>query len=689
MSETNDVLRSLSLPANSDDHVSRRRFLQGTLASGGLAAAGSSILFSNAADAAPPLGATEGVLVLVYMAGGNDSLSTVVPMNDATYHALRPRTRITNALPITGGLGFHPNLPRLRDRFNQGKVAVVQGVGQTDADDLSHFSSMATWMRGAGGPVAGGTGWVGRYLDGLGGARTGFEGMQIGSSIPLHMVGSVAPVTALTANDSDLFGARDDSWERALQDAVTSYGGSTGLGTWGDELAATGGTGIGAARTMAPLLAGTFPEGELATELTLAARVINADLGARVISVSFGDFDTHDDQPGEHDQRMAEFDTAVDSFFSELQGRFHDRVTVMTFSEFGRRGRENDSRGTDHGNGGSMMLIGDNVAGGLHGAHPSLTDLDQRGNLKTSLDFRQVYGTVLDRWLNADHSQVLGRSYGLLPLFTSTPGGCTAIPPSQVMIAAAKPTANSGYWMLGQNAQVHAFGAGSVYGGSCAQNWNAADIEPRTAGDGYWILSAEGNVYSFGAAGYFGGTGSLPAGERAQSISATPSQAGYWICTNRGRVLSFGNAGHFGDMAGIPLQGEVIDSIATPTGLGYYMVAEDGGVFSFGDAHFYGSMGGVRLNGRVLGLAPTPDNKGYWLVAQDGGIFAFGTATFRGSMGSTRLNRPVRGMVAFGKGYLLVAEDGGIFNFSDLEFHGSLGASPPPYPIVSVAGFEK
>ncbi len=688
MSETTNVVRALSIPATDPDQVSRRRFLQGALASGGLAAGGTSFLFGQAADAAP-LGATEGVLVVVLMAGGNDTLSTVVPTDNGPYHALRDRPRIDNALPIAGGMGLHPNLPLLRDRFNQGKVAVVQGVGQTDATDLSHFSSTATWMRGAGGSVPGGTGWLGRYLDGLGGSRTGFEGMQIGSSIPLHMVGSAAPVTALTPNDGDLFGARDDSWERSLQNAVSAYGGSTGLGTWGDYLADTGGAGIGAARTVAPLLGGTFPEGELASEMPLAARVINADLGARVISVSFGDFDTHDDQSAEHDQRMAEFDAAIDSFFRELQGRFHDRVTVMTFSEFGRRGQENDSRGTDHGSGGSLMLIGDSVSGGLHGDHPNLGDLDNRGNLKPSIDFRQVYGTVLERWLDADQGQVVGRDYTMLPLFTSPPGGCTNTPPSQVMIGAASPSANSGYWMLGQQGQVHGFGAGAVYGGSCAQTWDAVDIEPRAAGDGYWILSADGNVYAYGTTGHHGGTGALPAGERAESISATPSQGGYWICTNRGRVLTFGDAGHFGDMAGIPLQAPVIDSIATPTGLGYYMVAEDGGVFSFGDARFYGSMGGVRLNGKVLGLAPTPDNKGYWLVAEDGGIFAFGSARFRGSMGSVQLNRPVQGMVAFGKGYLLVAEDGGIFNFSELSFHGSLGASPPPYPIVSVAGFKK
>ncbi|MEM9035364.1 MAG: hypothetical protein AAGD18_12295 [Actinomycetota bacterium] len=247
----------------------------------------------------------------------------------------------------------------------------------------------------------------------------------------------------------------------------------------------------------------------------------------------------------------------------------------------------------------------------------------------------------------------------------------------------------NGYWMLGNNGNVHRFGDAAFHGGARAAvegaEARAVDIEPTPSGDGYWILDDDGEVHAFGDATDLGDVvDSLPDGERAASLSATPTGDGYWVFTDRGRTLGFGLAEFFGDVSHLTLNGPVIDSVATPTGLGYYLVASDGGIFAFGDAEFRGSMGGVPLNQPVVGLAPTPDNTGYWLVAADGGVFAF-DADFRGSMGSTLLNAPVSGMVAYGDGYLLVATDGGIFSFSDRGFDGSLGANPPNYPIVAVA----
>ncbi len=266
----------------------------------------------------------------------------------------------------------------------------------------------------------------------------------------------------------------------------------------------------------------------------------------------------------------------------------------------------------------------------------------------------------------------------------TTPGGDGVDAPSS-----PSELGRSGYWMLGDNGNVHRFGDAAFHGAARAgvegAGARAVDIEPTPTGDGYWILDDRGDVHAFGGALDLGDVvDSLPAGESAASLSATPTGDGYWIFTDRGRTLGFGLAEFFGDVSDLTLNGPVIDSVATPTGRGYYMVASDGGIFAFGDAEFRGSMGGVPLNQPVVGLAPTPDNLGYWLVASDGGVFAF-DAAFRGSMGSTTLNAPVSGMVAYGDGYLLVATDGGIFSFSDRGFDGSLGSNPPNYPIVSVA----
>ena len=245
----------------------------------------------------------------------------------------------------------------------------------------------------------------------------------------------------------------------------------------------------------------------------------------------------------------------------------------------------------------------------------------------------------------------------------------------------------SGYWMLGADGALYAFGdAGQFSAAPVAPGRSAVDLEPSASGRGGWVLDDTGDVFAVGDVPGFGGVSRavLGVGEIATSLSATPSGQGYLVFTNRGRAVSFGDARFLGDVSSMALNAPVLDSVTTPTGQGYYMVAADGGIFAFGDARFAGSMGGRPLNAPVQSLVPDADGGGYWLVASDGGIFAF-DAPFKGSMGGTRLAKPVTGMVRYGDGYLMVGEDGGIFSFSNLPFAGSLGASPPARPIVAVA----
>lgn len=272
-----------------------------------------------------------------------------------------------------------------------------------------------------------------------------------------------------------------------------------------------------------------------------------------------------------------------------------------------------------------------------------------------------------------------------VPMPTTT----TTAPP-----APSQPNAvvkRSGYWMLGSDGAVYAFGDAKQLGNATnvtTSTWQ--DIESTPDGNGYWLVDAAGHVSCFGTALCVGqAAGSLGKNETVSSLSATPSGNGYWIFTNLGRALTYGDAAFHGDMSGVKLNGPVLDSVTTPSGNGYYMVASDGGIFAFGDAQFHGSMGGKRLNAPVQSLVPDGDGNGYWLVASDGGVFAF-DAPFLGSMGSARLNKPVTGMVGFGSnGYLMVAEDGGIFAFGTADFRGSLGSNPPAHPITSVATLSR
>jgi sugar lactone lactonase YvrE len=253
----------------------------------------------------------------------------------------------------------------------------------------------------------------------------------------------------------------------------------------------------------------------------------------------------------------------------------------------------------------------------------------------------------------------------------------------------------SGYWMLGVDGKVYAFGDAkdAMFGDAAGQmpaGAKAVHIEPTPTAKGYWINDDRGAVYFFGDAAKHGGinASALQAGETVTSLSATPSGNGYWLFTSKGRVFNLGDAQKFGDLAHLTLNGAIQSSIPTPSGKGYFMVGSDGGVFAFGDAVFKGSMGATKLNQPVMSLVPTRDGLGYWLVASDGGIFAFGNAPFKGSMGATKLNKPVVGMVRYGTGYLMVGADGGIFSFSDKPFVGSLGANPPARPITFAATLD-
>ena len=266
--------------------------------------------------------------------------------------------------------------------------------------------------------------------------------------------------------------------------------------------------------------------------------------------------------------------------------------------------------------------------------------------------------------------------------------------------AAPSPDAGDGYWMLGIDGTVYAFGEAPFCGhdDTFFPYYYAVDLLPFPDNSGYWTLSDNyvqanycGDAWDFYSKNYESDNfiSSLAGDEAVVSMSATPDGSGYWVFTTRGRAIPFGSAQWYGDMSGTTLNGPVLDSVATPSGHGYYMVASDGGIFTFGDARFSGSMGGTRLNQPVMSMAPDPDGRGYWLVASDGGIFTFDTP-FYGSMGAVRLNEPISGIVASptGAGYLMVAMDGGVFTFGDVRFHGSLGASPPQWPVWSIAAMS-
>ena len=201
--EFEDIYNALSRPETPNGWT-RRRFLQATLAGAGAAMAAPYLNMAEA-FAAAPLGRNDGVLVVITMGGGNDSLNMVVPTGNSTYYSKRPTIAVkqADALPLAGGLGLHPKLANLKNRFDAGQVAIVQGVGVPNPD-LSHFTSMATWMKGSAGTGPDTSGWLGRYLDGL--DHADLRGVAIGSSCPLHMAGERTQATAVPTSSGGMFG---------------------------------------------------------------------------------------------------------------------------------------------------------------------------------------------------------------------------------------------------------------------------------------------------------------------------------------------------------------------------------------------------------------------------------------------------------------------------------------------------
>ena len=410
------IRQALSVPGRSiAGNVSRRRFLQGSLATAGaLAVLPACLPVSGSYD--------DGILIVLHLGGGNDGYNTVVPRANGPYRDKRGRLAITNSLPISTYHGLHPALPKLADRYKAGKVAIVQGVGQTTVDDLSHFSSTASWMAGTAGSDRT-TGWLGRWLDDVPGSADGLRSVAMGSSIPLHLAGRRSVTTALDTR-GQLFGAdRSDPWHVSVYDAVSGFGSQkTGKGAWADRLATAGASSIRLATDMTPVFTPKLTDDSLTSQLTVIARLINANLGIRVFDAHLSSFDTHDNQMYEHNLRLTDLDAAIDAFYRVLAPAWSSKVALMTFSEFGRRAQANASGGTDHGTSSCLLVISDNVKGGMRGVFPRLDDLDGRGDPKVHVDYRSVYASVLQGWLGADAKTVLGGDFKDFGLFARRPG---------------------------------------------------------------------------------------------------------------------------------------------------------------------------------------------------------------------------------------------------------------------------
>ncbi len=448
---TADALRQLSTPV-ADDPLSldRRRFLQmvgAGLGAGVVAGTGGSLLdavipgHDPSAWALGPVGPNDGILVVIGLYGGNDGLNTVVPINDGRYRDHHGSLAIDAAdtLALDSNSGLHPNLTALKQFWDDDKLAIVEGIGHTDPDEFSHFNSMAKWMSGRPSGVPS-SGWVGRWLDGyLGSGKDLFAAAEVGHSLPLHMIGNNSVATTVPASRPGFGVPRDwrEDADRQLFSTIRGMAGSHAADSWIGRVGQAQVDGLDVAAALSPIIpdSNALPGTEIVAKLEVAARLINANLGFRVLTAGFGDFDSHAGQPTQHPTRMQELNSAVQAFFGTLDSTWAGRVTVMTFSEFGRTSYANDGQGTDHGSSAPHFVFGANVKGGFYGQRPTLAGLQRWDRMATHVDMRDYYGSVIDGWLGGGASTVLPGARENLGLFSSGPGTGGSTPSFQPPVA--------------------------------------------------------------------------------------------------------------------------------------------------------------------------------------------------------------------------------------------------------------
>jgi uncharacterized protein (DUF1501 family) len=639
--------------------LSRRRFLKGTALTAGVVAA-SPYLGMLEAFAAPPVADNQGILITIFLAGGNDGLNMVAPVGDAAYAALRPVLKIANGHSIGNGFSLHPSLVKLKTRFDEGKVAIVRGVGYQPAE-LSHFSSADIWMHGWGGATTPTTGWLGRYLDTLPNtAHESLYGVGLHGGVNPHLAGATSHASSLPLNISDAFVDRKDPSDARMYDTLIRLGaGASGLGALGDEYNAAESGFMQLAQRILPAYGFPAQSTDIEEQLVLAANLINANLGIRVIDTALDGFDTHSDQATFHATLLSRLDAAVDGFYGALDPKWKSQVTLMTFSEFGRRAEENGDGGTDHGTAAPLLVIGDHVNGGLHGAQPSLTNLDDDGNVVATVDFRAVYASVLRDWLEADDKHVLGKTFDDLSLFRASP-------------AAPFTASESGYWIAGPSGSVHGLGRGTKFGSIAHLTHPIIAGAATPTHMGMWLATATGGVHCFGDAKPHGSVGGH-LGQPIVAMAATPSGKGYWLVTSAGGVHCFGDAKGHGSVGG-HLGRPIVAMAATPSGKGYWLVTSAGGVHCFGDARPHGSPAARHLGKPIVAMAATSSGKGYWLVTAGGGVFAYGDAHLYAGHLHTPAPVVAIARTVSGHGYWLAARDGTVGAFGDAPTLGGVKA---------------
>jgi len=355
--------------------------------------------------------------VVLQLSGGNDGLNTVIPVTNDLYYKARPKLGITKdkALLLTDEVGLNPALTGFKGLYDDGSLGILNSVGYPNPD-RSHFRSMDIWHSASDSNQYVNTGWLGRYLDAqCAGCDKPTQALEVDDTLSLAMKG--AQVKGLAMKDPRrLFNTAN---EKYFKDIVANHPDAAGEQPV-DYLYKTMAETMSSAdyifqQSRLHPTTTDYPKTETGNSLKTIASLIFSDINTKVYYLSLGSFDTHVAQDGQQKRLFTEMNDAINAFVKDLKAnnRFQD-VMLMTFSEFGRRVSQNASGGTDHGTANNMFLISGGLQQkGVLNPLPNLSDL-QDGDLKHQIDFKNVYATLLNKWLGADDQQILGKQLDFL-----------------------------------------------------------------------------------------------------------------------------------------------------------------------------------------------------------------------------------------------------------------------------------
>ena len=355
------------------------------------------------------------VVVVLQMTGANDYLNTIIPYTNGHYRDARPKVGIPEdqVLPIDGELAFNPQMGPIKKLYDEGKVAIIHGIGYENSP-RSHFRSMDIWHT-CEPDIVGTEGWAGRVIRDLDpNSENVLKGVNFGQGLPRALSLRGVPVTSVSSLES--YGvlssvpgvAAEAERDMILERFARMYAPAVGTGAVMDYLGQTGRDALQGAdiiRSAPERYSSTveYAETPIAKYLRDIAQVYLADLGTQVFYTQHGSFDSHFNQPPMHTKLWTDMSSAISDFFDDLKEHdAGDNLIMVLFTEFGRRVKDNGT-GTDHGAAGAAFVIGNQVKGGMYSEYPSLRPEDlTQGDLAPNNDFRGFYSTIIERWLGLD-----------------------------------------------------------------------------------------------------------------------------------------------------------------------------------------------------------------------------------------------------------------------------------------------